>query len=201
VLGASTGGPNALEEVLRGLPADFGLPILVVQHMPEGFTRLLAERLSAKTAFPAAEAVPGQVLAANQVWVAPGDRHMVVERSGESVRLQINRLPPENSVRPAVDVLFRSVAAVFGSECLAVVLTGMGQDGLIGAELIVQAGGQILVQDEASSVVWGMPGAIARAGLAAEVLPVGSIADAIIERTRGASAGTARSLRGEPEWR
>ncbi len=187
-IGASTGGPNALEEVLRRLPADFGLPIVIVQHMPEGFTRLLANRLTANTPFPAAEATPGSVLAPGQIWVAPGDRHLVVERSAEGVRLQTNRQPPENSCRPAVDVLFRSLAEVYGAGVLAVVLTGMGQDGLLGAERIVLAGGQVVVQDEPTSVVWGMPGAVARAGLAAMVLPLGDLADEIAERVRGGRA-------------
>lgn len=192
-IGASTGGPNALEELIAALPADLGVPILVVQHMPERFTKLLADRLSTKTPFRAAEAVNGEFLHQNHIWVAPGDRHMLVERAGERIRLQTNRLPPENSVRPAVDVLFRSLAEVYGPGCLAVVLTGMGQDGLIGAERIVQAGGQVLVQDESSSVVWGMPGAISRAGLAAGVLPIGCLADEITKRTRGTSALTTRT--------
>jgi two-component system chemotaxis response regulator CheB len=191
-IGASTGGPNALEEVLRGLPPGFDLPIVIVQHMPEGFTRLLAERLTAKTPFPAAEAATGTVLVPGRIWVAPGDRHLVVERCAEGVRLQTNRQAPENSCRPAVDVLFRSLAEVYGGDVLAVVLTGMGQDGLLGAERIVQAGGQVVVQDEPTSVVWGMPGAVARAGLADRILPLGNIADEIAERARGGRVLAAR---------
>jgi two-component system chemotaxis response regulator CheB len=184
-IGASTGGPNALEEVLRNLPADLDLPIVVVQHMPEGFTRLLADRLAATTPFPASEAIPGTVLQPGRIWVAPGDRHMLVERCAEGVRLETNRHAPEHSCRPAVDVLFRSLAEAYGPAVLAVVLTGMGQDGLLGAERIVQAGGEVVVQDEETSVVWGMPGAVERAGLAAAVLPLGRLADAITERVRG----------------
>jgi two-component system chemotaxis response regulator CheB len=187
-IGSSTGGPNALEALLSALPADLGLPILLVQHMPEGFTRLLADRLSVKTPFEASEARPGDLLRPNRIWIAPGDRHLFVERSPEGLRLQTSLAPPENSCRPAVDVLFRSLAEVYGDGTLAVVLTGMGQDGLLGAERIVRAGGRVLVQDEASSVVWGMPGAVARAGLAERVLPLDDLPAEIVTRVRGGRA-------------
>ena len=183
-IGASTGGPNVLEDLIRRLPADFPLPILIVQHMPEGFTHLLAERLASRTPFAAEEAKVDSVPVAGKMWVAPGDRHMVVQRLGDSITVQTNRELPENSCRPAVDVLFRSVARVYGSGVLAVVLTGMGQDGLLGAQAVVKEGGQVLVQDEASSVVWGMPGAVARAGLASQVLPVAALAEQIVHRVR-----------------
>ncbi|HSB54414.1 MAG TPA: chemotaxis-specific protein-glutamate methyltransferase CheB [Gemmatimonadales bacterium] len=187
-IGASTGGPNALETLLGALPADLGVPILVVQHMPDGFTRLLAERLSAKTPFEATEARQGDILAPDRIWIAPGDRHLYVERSREGIRLQTSSAPPENSCRPAVDVLFRSLAEVFGDGTLAVVLTGMGQDGMLGAERVVRMGGRVLAQDEASSVVWGMPGAVARAGLADRVLPLTDLPAEIAARVRGAGA-------------
>jgi two-component system chemotaxis response regulator CheB len=185
LVGSSTGGPDALERVLSQLPADFPLPILVVQHMPVGFTRLLAERLTARTELSAAEAAPGVALLPGQIWVAPGDYHLALRQSAGVVTLQTNREPPENSCRPAVDVLFRSAAEVYGPAVLGVVLTGMGSDGLKGSEAVVRAGGQVLAQDEATSVVWGMPGAVARAGLASGILPLTAIADAIMQRTRG----------------
>ncbi len=184
-IGSSTGGPNALEALLSDLPGDLGVPIVLVQHMPEGFTRLLADRLSVKTPFEAVEAQGGEVLVPNRIYIAPGDRHLLVERHHEGPRLQTSLAPPENSCRPAVDVLFRSLAEVHGDGTLAVVLTGMGQDGMLGAERIVKAGGRVLVQDEASSVVWGMPGAVARAGLADRVLPLEDLAAEIATRVRG----------------
>jgi two-component system chemotaxis response regulator CheB len=183
-IGASTGGPNALAEVFRGLPADFPVPIIIVQHMPPMFTRLLAERLSAEFPIRVQEGSSGCVLQPGHAWIAPGDHHMVVSKDGLQVRLLLHQDPPENSCRPAVDVLLRSVARAFGPNSLAVILTGMGQDGLRGCEAIREAGGQILAQDEATSVVWGMPGYVARAGLADRVLPLSLMADQILRRVR-----------------
>jgi two-component system chemotaxis response regulator CheB len=181
-VGVSTGGPNALADVFRKLPADFPVPLLVVQHMPPTFTRLLAERLSAEFPVRVREGNSGEVLQPGQARIAPGDYHMMVARDGVGVRILLNQDPPENSCRPAVDVLFRSVAQTFGPHSLAVVLTGMGQDGLRGCEAVREAGGQILAQDEATSVVWGMPGAVVRAGLADQVLPLSRIGDEIVSR-------------------
>jgi two-component system chemotaxis response regulator CheB len=181
-IGASTGGPSALAEIFRRLRADFPVPIVIVQHMPPMFTRLLAERLSTEYAIPVQEAVPGAVLEPGKAWIAPGDYHMVVIRDGRQVRLQVQQEPPENSCRPAADVLLRSVAQVYGPNSLTVILTGMGQDGLRGCEFVREAGGRILAQDEATSVVWGMPGCVARAGLADRVLPISLIADEILRR-------------------
>jgi two-component system chemotaxis response regulator CheB len=181
-IGASTGGPNALADVFRRLPADFPVPIVIAQHMPPMFTRLLAERLSAEFPLRVHEGGSGAVLEPGHAWIAPGDHHMIVVKEGSQVRLLLHQDPPENSCRPAVDVLFRSVAAVFGPNALAVVLTGMGQDGLRGCAAIHEAGGQILAQDEATSVVWGMPGYVVRAGLADRVLPLSLIADEILRR-------------------
>ncbi len=191
-IGASTGGPNALTELFGRLPAPFPVPIVIVQHMPPMFTRLLAERLSAQSGSRVEEGASGVTLQPGRVWVAPGDYHMIVVRDGTQVRMQIHQDPPENSCRPAVDVLFRSLARTFGAHALAVVLTGMGSDGLRGCECVREAGGRILVQDEASSVVWGMPGYVARAGLADRVLPISPLADEIVRRVRGqtVTAGT-----------
>ena len=183
-IGASTGGPNALGAMLPELPADFPVPIVIVQHMPPLFTQQFADRLDAKSAIRVDEGAAGAALTARKAWVAPGGDHMTVVRSGGAARLAINHEPPENSCRPSVDVLFRSVAAAFGAGTLAVIMTGMGQDGLRGCEAIREAGGQVLAQDEASSVVWGMPGAVARAGLADEVLPADQLAAAVRRRVR-----------------
>jgi two-component system, chemotaxis family, protein-glutamate methylesterase/glutaminase len=179
-LGTSTGGPNALAAVLGRLPVDLPVPVVIVQHMPPMFTRLLAERLSAEFAIPVHEGTTGALLEPGRALIAPGDYHMVVSGNGPSFRVRLHQEAPENSCRPAVDVLFRSVAKAYGAHALAVVLTGMGQDGLRGCEAIRAAGGRVIVQDEASSVVWGMPGAVARAGLADRVLPLDSIADEIL---------------------
>jgi two-component system chemotaxis response regulator CheB len=182
VIGTSTGGPNALAEIFTRLPADFPVPILIVQHMPPMFTRLLAERLSAVSPLGVEEGASGTVVLPGRAWVAPGDHHMIVVRDGMQHRLLLHRDPPENSCRPAVDVLMRSSAQAYGADELAVILTGMGQDGLRGCEAIREAGGQVIAQDEATSVVWGMPGFVARAGLADKVLPLPQVADEIIRR-------------------
>lgn len=181
-IGVSTGGPNALAAMMPGLSKKFPVPILIVQHMPALFTRMLAERLEAVTGMPAREGVADAVLRPGEIWVAPGGHHMDLEKTPAGVRLRIHDAPPENSCRPAVDVLFRSVAKVYGSASLAVVLTGMGQDGLRGCEDIRQAGGQVLAQDEATSVVWGMPGAVVGAGLAHDVIPLPGMAAEITRR-------------------
>jgi two-component system chemotaxis response regulator CheB len=167
------------------------------------FTKLLAERLSAKSALRINEGKAGAVLAPGQAWIAPGDFHMTVEHDVASVRLEMNQKPPENSCRPAVDVLFRSVAQVFGPHVLGIVLTGMGQDGLHGCEAIKEAGGQVFIQDEASSVVWGMPGTVAKAGLADKILPLEQLGDEILRRVgegRIESATTGMSSAKYEEW-
>ena len=187
-IATSTGGPNALAEVFAALPADLPVPVVIVQHMPPMFTRLLAERLSAQSAVTVEEGRLGGALRPGHAWVAPGDFHMTVARDGTQVLVLLNQNPPQNSCRPAADVLFRSVAETFGAGTLAVVLTGMGQDGLRGCEAIREAGGRVIVQDEPTSVVWGMPGFVAREGHADAVLPIGSIADEIVRRVRGDAA-------------
>jgi two-component system, chemotaxis family, protein-glutamate methylesterase/glutaminase len=184
-LGASTGGPNALAALLPALPADCPVPVVVVQHMPPVFTGHLAARLGALGALPVAEAVDGAALAPGQAWLAPGDHHLAVARDAAGGgRMRLHQGPPENSCRPAVDVLLRSAAESYGPGVLAVVLTGMGQDGLRGCEHVRAAGGQVVVQDEASSVVWGMPGHVARAGLADAVLPLEEIGPEVLRRAR-----------------
>lgn len=181
-IGASTGGPNALATLLSALPADFSVPIVVVQHMPPLFTKLMAERLATKCQLPVTEAVAGEILRSGTISIAPGDFHLVVRREGNLVRLVTNQDPPENSCRPSVDVLFYSIAQVYGAKSLGLVLTGMGQDGLRGCQEIRSAGGRVFVQDKESSVVWGMPGAVASAGLADCLLPLGQIAEEIIRQ-------------------
>jgi two-component system chemotaxis response regulator CheB len=183
-VGASTGGPNALAELFAAFPPDWSIPLLIVQHMPPDFTARLAERLTEKSRLRVREGAAGEPVSAAQAWVAPGGRHLVVRRDAGAVRLALNQDAPENSCRPSVDVLFRSVAEVYGPAVLAVVLTGMGQDGLRGCERVRAAGGQVIVQDQASSVVWSMPGAVAGAGLADQVLPLGQLAPEILRRAR-----------------
>jgi two-component system, chemotaxis family, protein-glutamate methylesterase/glutaminase len=181
-IGASAGGPNALTAVLANIPAGFPVPVVIVQHMPPIFTRFLAQHLSASSPLPVREAFSGAELLPGQVWLAPGDFHMALCGETDAPRLAVFQAPPQNFCRPSVDVLFHSVAEHFGQHALAVVLTGMGHDGLRGCESIAQARGQIVVQDEGSSVVWGMPGYVARAGLASSVLPLDQIADEILRR-------------------
>ena len=192
-IGMSTGGPNALAELIPALPGDLGVPIVVVQHMPAMFTKLLAERLDKLSGLSVAEGVDGEWLNPGQVWIAPGDRHMLVQRQGDRYRLRLSDAPPENSCRPAVDPLFASVAECYNGKALAVVLTGMGYDGLRGSEQVRRSGGRVIVQDEASSVVWGMPGAVARAGLADLVLPLQEIA-AEIKQQVGLSTIPSKAL-------
>jgi len=180
VIGVSTGGPNALATLFSELPGDLRVPILVVQHMPPIFTRLLAERLTANSKVKVREATAGDLLTPGGAWIAPGDYHMVVSRNGLETRVNLNKGMPENSCRPAVDVLFKSAAQVYGKKVLAVIMTGMGQDGLNGCTHVKDAGGPVIIQDEASSVVWGMPGAVSRANLADRTLPLNQLAREIV---------------------
>jgi two-component system chemotaxis response regulator CheB len=181
-IGVSTGGPNALAELLPALPANFPVPIVLVQHMPQNFTKLLADRLNTKSELTIKECEDGDILQPSHVYIAPGDYHMYVEQKKDDVVALTNQAPQENSCRPAVDVLFRSVAKVFGRNALAVVLTGMGQDGMHGAQHIQSRGGQVIVQDEASSVVWGMPGFVVKSNSADAILPLDKIAGEIIAK-------------------
>jgi two-component system, chemotaxis family, protein-glutamate methylesterase/glutaminase len=182
-IGVSTGGPAALEVLLAGLPAEFPLPLLVAQHMPELFTGPLAERLNAHCALNVSEAVDGKPVSPGTVTIARGDWHLetlAATRSDWHGTVHLSQHAPENHCRPSVDVLFRSAAAAYGAGVVAVVLTGMGTDGLAGARTVRGMGGVVLAQDQATSAVWGMPGAVAREGLAHRVLPLGTIADELL---------------------
>jgi len=190
-IGTSTGGPNALAEVLPNIPKDFPVPIVVVQHMPPIFTRLLAERLAGRSAIPIEEGTMSAVLSSAHAWIAPGNFHMKVVRQSMVYRLNLSQGPQENSCRPAVDVLFRSVAQAYGANVLGVVMTGMGSDGVLGAQAIRDAGGNIIIQDEPSSVVWGMPGLVHASGLDDAAYPLNQLAAEISRRvvqSRGPSA-------------
>lgn len=181
-IGCSTGGPNALAQFFTDLPAALPVPTVIVQHMPPLFTKMLAERLAKNSPHQFAEGAAGTVLAPGHVYIAPGGQHMEVRRDGPVVSLHLHEAPPENSCRPAVDVLFRSVATAYGPASLALIMTGMGQDGLRGCQLIHEQGGRILCQDEASSVVWGMPGYVAQGGLADKVLPLTQLGAEVRQR-------------------
>ena len=201
-IGTSTGGPNALADLLPAIPANFPVPIVIVQHMPALFTRLLAGRLNQKSGLNVREGVGGEVLKPGDAWIAPGDFHMTVEKKGATVVLVLNQSAPESYCRPAVDPMFRSVANAFGASALAVVLTGMGSDGTSGAQLIHEKGGQVLVQDQASSIVWGMPGQVAAAGLADGTFALKSMAAEICRRValkRSSPSGAARPSAAEAE--
>jgi len=182
VIGTSTGGPNALAEVLKDIPASFPVPVLVVQHMPPLFTHFLAERLNKTCPLEIHEAVDEAPLLPGHCWIARGDFHMDLKRTATSVLISLNQAAHENSCRPAVDVTFRAVARLYGGASLAVVLTGMGQDGLRGGRAIRSAGGRVFAQDRATSVVWGMPGAVVEAGIAEAGIPLSEVAAAILDR-------------------
>jgi len=182
VIGVSTGGPTALGQILPEITAGFPLPILIVQHMPPLFTRFLAERLHSTCKLPVAEASQGDKLLPGRILIAPGDFHMKVASNGSGPYVVLDQSPPLNSCRPAVDALFTSVAQLYGGAVIAVMLTGMGQDGLRGVEILKAQGASIFAQDEESSVVWGMPGAVVNAGLADRVLPLDHIVPEILRK-------------------
>jgi two-component system chemotaxis response regulator CheB len=180
LIGASTGGPRAVTQVVASLGAAMQrVPVLVVQHMPPIFTAVFAEQLRVQSGIMAREAQHGEKLAPGCIYVAPGGRHMGLARGEAQPTIRLDDGPQVNFCRPAVDVLFNDAAAVFGASALAVVLTGMGSDGTHGAQALVEAGAMVLAQDEATSTVWGMPGSIARAGLAHEILPLERIAPTV----------------------
>jgi two-component system chemotaxis response regulator CheB len=171
-IGVSTGGPAALAKVFAAWPEPLSVPVFIVQHMPPQFTELLAKKLTSISGMPVKEPVDGEVALAGQAYIAPGGYHMIVKDLGGRVTMHLNQDPPENFCRPAVDVLFRSASKVYASRLLGVVLTGMGSDGMLGAQQISASGGQVIVQDEATSLIWGMPGAVVQAGLADKILPL-----------------------------
>jgi two-component system chemotaxis response regulator CheB len=204
VIGLSTGGPSALEQILPSLPRDFPVPVLIVQHMPKLFTGALAERLDRCCALRVEQAYEDAPVRPGTVWLAPGDAHMEVAprraMPGEmdrypgvrSGRVQLHQQAPRNHCRPAVDYLFFSAARMYGAAALALVMTGMGSDGLDGARAVHEGGGVVLAQDEASSAVWGMPGRVSEAGIAAATLPLSAIGAALRQRVnigRGTGAG------------
>ncbi len=196
-IGVSTGGPAALDLLLPALPADFPLPVMIVQHMPERFTKPFAERLDGRCKLRVREAAEGDVVCAGTISIAKGNWHMEVlaaARGGAPATLHLNQGPLENHCRPAVDALFRSAAGVYGAGVLAVVLTGMGSDGLMGCRIVRGHGGSVLVQDQATSAVWGMPGAVANEGLAHKVLPLNAIVPEIL-RIASRTHSEARELR------
>lgn len=183
VIGVSTGGPNALSEVLAALPATFPLPVLIVQHMPPVFTGLLAARLDQVCPLTVREAVEGDAILPGQVLLAPGNKHLRLKMQEGELRCALDEGPLVNSCRPAVDVLFQSVAEHYGSRVFATVLTGMGKDGKDGAQAIKSRLGRVIVQDQETCVVWGMPRAVQEAGLADKVLPLSQIAGEIVAAT------------------
>ncbi|MBB5338110.1 protein-glutamate methylesterase/protein-glutamine glutaminase [Tunturiibacter gelidoferens] len=194
VIGLSTGGPSALEQLLPRLPADFPVPVLIVQHMPKLFTGALAERLDKCCSLRVKEAYENAMIRPGTIWLAPGDAHMEVgpgngltdrregSLAGRSSRVRLHQREPLNHCRPAVDYLFFSAARMYGASTLALVMTGMGADGLDGARAVHERGGVVLAQDEASSAVWGMPAKVAEAGIASATLPLSEIADVLKQR-------------------
>lgn len=179
-IGSSTGGPQALPLLLAPLGTRIRQPIVITQHMPPTFTQLLAEHLGRSTSMPTVQAADGMPLLPGRIHIAPGGRHLLFVRKGDQVVCSLDDGPPENFCKPAVDPMLRSVVEIFGGRVLAVILTGMGHDGLAGCRALIDAGGAVLAQDEESSVVWGMPGAVAQAGLCQAVLPPAALADKIL---------------------
>jgi len=178
-IGSSTGGPQALMEVLKNIPLSHRQPIVITQHMPPTFTTILAKHIKESSGRPCSEGRDGEPMAPGHIYLAPGDFHMTIEARGATNVIRLNQDPPENFCRPAVDPMFRSLAKIFGNRVLSVILTGMGSDGCKGANDIVSAGGTVIAQDEESSVVWGMPGAVATAGLCSAVVPLKQVANYI----------------------
>ncbi len=186
VIGSSTGGPQALTALTSGLAAlGQTAPVLITQHMPPTFTTILAEHLARATGRPTVEAQDGELVLAGRTYLAPGGRHMRVARRGGNAIITLDDGPAEHHCRPAVDPLFASAAETWGSWVLGIILTGMGCDGTRGAEQIVAAGGSVIAQDEATSVVWGMPGSAAEAGLCSAVLPLNEIAPKVLQLMSG----------------
>jgi len=180
-IGSSTGGPQALLALFKDLKPTIGIPVVITQHMPPTFTRILSEHITKGTDWTCAEGRDGDMLKPNRAYMAPGDFHMEVVASPAGPCLKMNQNPPENFCRPSVDPMLRSVVKVFGSRVLTAILTGMGNDGLKGGSGVIDAGGTVIAQDEASSVVWGMPGAVATAGMCSAVLPLARLGGHIMK--------------------
>lgn len=181
IIGASTGGPRAILDIMQDIPLDLPAAFLIVQHMPKGFTLSFAERIAWHSGIRAKEAEEDDIIAPGRIFVAPAGFHMVLESYREQVRIRLTDSPMVNFLRPSIDVTMFSAAEIFGKDIIGVILTGMGKDGLDGARKIKENGGRIIVQDEETSVIWGMPRSIAKAGLADEVLPLSKIAEAIMK--------------------
>ena len=186
MIGSSTGGPQAL----MALVADIGpvidrFPVLITQHMPPTFTTILAEHLGRSSRRPAHEAVDGEAVKPGRIYLAPGGRHMKVVRHGTDTAIVLDNGPPVNFCKPAVDPLFSSATEIWQGATLALILTGMGSDGMRGGKEIVAAGGSVIAQDEATSVVWGMPGAAANAGICSAILPLNQIAPKLVRLFAG----------------
>jgi two-component system, chemotaxis family, protein-glutamate methylesterase/glutaminase len=179
-IGVSTGGPNALAEIIPKFPANIGVPIFIVQHMPPIFTKQLADRLNSKSQLTVVEARDNEIVKPNVVYIAPGNYHMEVKVRNDEKIISLNQGPLENSCRPAVDVLFRSVARIYSRNCVGVILTGMGKDGFLGSEMMKQNGAHIIAQDQESCVVWGMPKFVVEAGISDEVVPLQSVTETIV---------------------
>jgi len=182
VIGVSTGGPQALAKLIPKLGADCPVPVMIVQHMPAAFTKHLSDRLTTESGFMVQEGVHGQSLEPGQFVVAPGGVHLGVKRLASKVVVALNDEPAVNACKPSADVLFKSAASAYSGNVLGVVLTGMGSDGTDGSREIKQAGGNVIVQDEDSSVVWGMPGSVVRNGVADKVVPIDDLAGEILSR-------------------
>jgi two-component system chemotaxis response regulator CheB len=190
-IGVSTGGPNALAVVLQKIPRDFPVPVLLVQHMPPLFTKTFAERLDSLCAIEVKEAKGGEFLKPGCAWLAPGDFHLTLKKAPDGISLKLNQDTPENFCRPSVDTTFRSAAEIYQGHCLGVVMTGMGRDGLRGSECIYELGGQVIVQDKESSVVWSMPQAVVNAGLADQIVKLDNLGEEIVNRVKKSQLSSA----------
>ena len=186
-VGSSTGGPQALFTLVQGLGRGLAVPVVLTQHMPATFTPILAEHLNRLGLMPCSEARDGESLVAGRIYIAPGDKHLLVEGSRSGLRARLSMDPAENFCRPSVDPMLRSACMSCDGRVLIAMLTGMGRDGLAGTKCVIEAGGTAVGQDEASSVVWGMPGAVAQAGLCHAVLPLPKIAPKLLEMLKGAN--------------
>lgn len=185
-IGCSTGGPQALNTLFRALKGrKFKVPVFITQHMPPHFTTMLANQLQEVSGIPSAEGQEGDIVEPGRIYLAPGDFHMLVRRSASTVGIYLNKGPQENFCRPAVDPMLRSLTEAYGDRLLVLIMTGMGADGMLGCKQVVEKGGTVFAQDKATSIVWGMPGAVATAGLCTQVLPLAELPNALIHMAQG----------------